>query len=391
MAAPLKTFFCAERVERIAAELARVEPTFPVRAFIAQATDGLDERALLDRGRQIARAMRAHLPVAYARAVDVLVRSLGPEHATDELLGLGMAPFHYLPHTILVAEHGLDDFERSFHALYELTKRFTAEASIRAFLTKDPERTFARLEVWAADDNAHVRRLVSEGTRLRLPWAPRVAWLDENPRRVLRLLHTLRNDPATLVRRSVANNLNDMSKVHPELVLETCHEWLGAPSATTATLVRHALRSRVKHGDRRALAVLGAGEPPQVEVVDAHLSTNSVTLGGDVRVRFLLRSTASHPQDLIVDYAVHYVKARGTTRAKVFKLRRVTLAPGGTIPFDARISFATMTTRRHYPGCHRVEAVVNGVAFPLGSFDVDPGEGSEATRKLGNPVLPKSS
>jgi 3-methyladenine DNA glycosylase AlkC len=370
MAAPLKTFFCAERVERLAEELSRAEPSFPSRAFIAQATQGLDDLELLDRGRQIARAMRAHLPLDDARAVDVLLRSLGPEHATDELLGLGMAPFHYLPHTIVVAEHGLDDFERSFHALYELTKRFTAEASIRAFLAKDPERTFAQLAVWTTDDNAHVRRLVSEGTRLRLPWAPRVAWLDANPRRVLTLLQTLRDDPATLVRRSVANNLNDMSKVHPELVLETCHEWLRAPSSTTPALVRHALRTRVKRGDTRALALLGAHERPAVEVVDARLSATAVPLGGDVRVRFGIRSTASHAQHLIVDYAIHYVKARGATHAKVFKLKRLTLAPDGSASFDARISLATMTTRRHYPGCHRIEAIVNGVAFPLGAFDV---------------------
>jgi hypothetical protein len=130
----------------------------------------------------------------------VLLRSLGPEHASDEpsdeQAGSGMAPFYYLPHTLFVAEHGLDHFELSLRAQYELTKRFTAEFSIRPYIARDPERTFAQLERWARDENPQVRRLASEGTRLRLPWASRVAWLDANPRRVLELLELLKGDPA---------------------------------------------------------------------------------------------------------------------------------------------------------------------------------------------------
>src|SRR5262245_41970692 len=167
MADQLKTFFSPALVRRLAADIERALPSFPARAFVKQATAGLDALELLDRGKHISRALAAHLPADYPRAIDVLLRSLGPEHAGDELMGVGMAPFFYLPHVQFVAERGLDHFDVSMRAQYELTKRFSAESSIRPYIAKDPERTFAVLREWTRDANAHVRRLVSEGTRLR--------------------------------------------------------------------------------------------------------------------------------------------------------------------------------------------------------------------------------
>lgn len=175
MATSLKTFFSPSLVRRLAADLQRVHPNFPVRSFVKRASAGLGGLELLDRGRHIARALETSLPPAYPEAVAVLLRSLGPEHPTDELVGVGMAPFFYLPHLLFVAERGLERFDLSMHAQYELTKRFSPESCIRAYIARDPERTLAVPHEWASDGNAHVRRLVSEGTRLRLPWAAHVA------------------------------------------------------------------------------------------------------------------------------------------------------------------------------------------------------------------------
>jgi 3-methyladenine DNA glycosylase AlkC len=215
-----------------------------------------------------------------------------------------------------------------------------------------------------------VRRLVSEGTRLRLPWATRVAWLEANPRRVVALLERLKDDDATVVRRSVANNLNDLSKDHPELVVETCRKWLATATPERRALVRHALRSLVKKGHRAALALLGAGGRPRVAVVARRLSSRSVRIGGELRFSFGLESKAPHAQSLVVDYAVHFVKASGALRPKVFKLRRLRLAGGESARFEGKVSFAPMTTRQHYAGRHRIEVQVNGVAFPLATFGV---------------------
>src|SRR5918992_1351101 len=249
----LKTFFSPQLVRRLAADIHRADVNFPTRAFVQQACGDLDELELLDRGRHIARALAAHLPKPYPAAIDVLLHSLGPEHTTDELVGVGMAPFYYLPHVLFVAEHGLEHFDISMQAHYELTKRFSAESSIRPYIAKYPKRTFDVLRSWTRDKNPHVRRLVSEGTRLRLPWAMRVAWLDANPERVLELLELLKDDPTTLVRRSVANSLNDLGKVRPDLLARTCGSWLTGASPERRALIEHALRSAVKRGDPEAL------------------------------------------------------------------------------------------------------------------------------------------
>jgi 3-methyladenine DNA glycosylase AlkC len=373
MAEPLKTFFSPALVRRLASDLARVEPRFPARAFVAKATAGLDELELLDRGKHLATVLAEHLPPAYPEAIDVLLRSLGPEHATDELVGAGMAPFFYLPHVIFVAERGLEHFDLSMRAQYELTKRFSAEASIRPYIAQDPERTFAVLRGWARDRNAHVRRLVSEGTRLRLPWAMRVAWLDRNPARVLELLELLKDDPTTLVRRSVANNLNDLGKVHPELLVETCAAWLKDASTERRALVEHALRSAIKRGEAGALALLGFGAHPSVAIEDVRFQPRRVAIGGQVAVSFTLRSTARAAQRLLIDLRVHFVKANGDGSPKVFKLERVELPARGRVELTTRVSLAVHTTRKPRPGKHAVDVLVNGQAIRVGAFDVGPG------------------
>lgn len=370
MGDPLKTFFSPALVRRLAADVARVHGPFPEEAFVADACRGLEALELLDRGRHIAGALARHLPEAYPDAVDVLLRSLGPEHATDELVGVGMAPFFYLPHTIFVSERGLEHFELSMRANYELTKRFSAESSIRPFLGRYPEETVAVLRRWTADPNAHVRRLVSEGTRLRLPWAARVPWLDRNPERVLELLDLLKDDPASVVRRSVANNLNDLGKVRPDLLTRTCAAWLEGASPERRALVEHALRSAVKRGDLAALALLGYAEPAAVAIEDVRFTPPQVPIGGKVAVRFVLRSTSPAPQDLLVDLAVHFVKAKGRTSPKVFKLKRLTLPPGAAVPLSTSISLAVHTTRTPRPGVHFVDLLLHGAAARIGSFEV---------------------
>lgn len=345
MGEPLKTFFSPALVRRLAGDLARAEPTFPSRAFIKEATAGLSELELVDRGKHIASALGKHLPSAYPDAVDVLLRSLGPEHATDELVDVGMAPFFYLPHVLFVAERGLEHFDLSMRAQYELTKRFSAEGSIRPYIAQEPERTLAVLRGWARDENAHVRRLVSEGTRLRLPWAMRVPWLDRNPERVIDLLDLLKDDRATLVRRSVANNLNDLGKVHPKLLVDTCARWLDDASPERRDLIEHALRSAIKRGEAGALRLLGFGQKPAVAIEDVRLEPRRVAIGGRVTVSFSIRSKARKPQDLLIDLALHFVKANGNSSPSIGSMKRLRLVASASQP---RTDFRRGPERREH-------------------------------------------
>jgi 3-methyladenine DNA glycosylase AlkC len=367
MAAALKDIFSEKLVREIASEINSVEAGFDTRRFIENSLKTLDNLTLTGRAWQLADAMWQHLPKPFSRAASVLIASLGPEHASTEEFGL--APLRYMPHVFLVQKYGLDDFESAMQVQYELTKRFSAEFSIRSFLLKYPDATYARLVKWAGDPNAHVRRLVSEGTRPRLPWAPRLPVYQENPDPVLKLLELLKDDPVRYVQRSIANNLNDISKDHPGLVVETCARWLERkPAPGRKWIVGHALRSLIKQGNRAALKILGAGTRPQVKIRNVRISPGSVRIGSELNFSFTLESSSARKQDLLVDYIIHFAKAKGALRPKVFKLKRINIDPREAVGLGAKVSFAPMTNRKPYAGRHRIEILVNGVVYGLGEF-----------------------
>ena len=368
MAEPLKNQYGPEVPVRLAREMAAVSPSFDPDAFLADALLGYDALDLMARGRHLAAVLHRHLPADYEAAVAILLASVQaaplPETAT------AMAPFFYLPHTCFVAAFGLGHFEASMRAQHLLTQRFTAEFSIRPFLQHHTQATLERLAQWASDPSHHVRRLVSEGTRPRLPWGQRLRAFQQDPTPVLALLERLKDDPELYVRRSVANNLNDIGKDHPAVLVDTARRWLPGASPERRWLVEHALRFAVKRGDAGALDVLGFGARAQVAVAHARVEPAVARVGGAVAVAFELHNTQAHAQDVLVDFCIHYVKASGQTAPKVFKLKTATLAPGQAVAFAKRVSLAPMTTRVHHPGTHRVEVLVNGVALPLGSFEL---------------------
>jgi 3-methyladenine DNA glycosylase AlkC len=368
VAEQLKHFFGETVVRFIARELAGVHPPFRQPAFVRDCMHTLEQRELTARAWHIAEAMAAHLPQSFPAAARIIVASLGTELASTSTFG--MAPFRYLPHVFFVQKYGLEDFEPAMQAQYALTQRFTAESSIRAFLIRYPEATLTRLREWASDPSPHVRRLVSEGTRPRLPWAPRLPAFQKDPRPVLQLLELLKDDRERYVQRSVANNLNDIGKDHPDLAATICREWARRAPPGRAWIVRHALRSLVKKSHPVALATLGVGEKPQVKLEQVKLLPKSINIGGELRFSCVLTSTGTTTQTLLVDYAVHFIKANGASKPKVFKLKRLSLEDGARADLRGKLSFANLSTRRHYPGRHRMDLLINGVTYPLAAFDV---------------------
>jgi len=368
VAEPLKNSFGRDVPARVAEMIRAVEPTFPAAAFLSDAVAGYDDLELTPRARQIARALGHHLPRDYRRAAEILVSSLGPKLEDSELTG--MAPFVYLPHVFFVAEYGADDFEMSMRAQYELTQRFTAEFSIRVFLERYPQETLERLRDWAGDPSVHVRRLVSEGTRPHLPWAPRLRAFQDDPTPVLALLELLKDDPELYVRRSVANNLNDIGKDNPAALTDTCRQWLPGASVERRWVVRHALRSAVKRGDPQALELLGFGAVPTVAVRAAAFTPEFVAIGDSITFTAELENDGTSAQQLLVDLRVHFVKANGKPSPKVFKLKELALEPRESARLAKTISLAQHTTRTHYPGRHRAELLVNGSPKDAGGFEI---------------------
>lgn len=368
MASQLKHFFDRNLISSLASDFARVHGTFNASRFEKECLAGLDGLELMARGHHIAEVLRRHLPEDFGVASRILIQTLEARGQQADP-ATGMASFRYLPHAAYVAKYGLDHFEDSMRVQYELTKAFTAEFSIREFLVRYPDETYRQLREWASDPNVHVRRLVSEGTRPRLPWAPRLRAFQRDPAPVIALLELLKDDEEPYVRRSVANSLNDVGKDHPSTLVAVCGRWLEGAPAGRQWIVKHALRSLIKKGHTGALALIGASAVPLVKVSPARFSPRSPRRGGRVEFSFDIDSTAKRKsQDLLIDYRVHFVKSNGTTSPKVFKLKRVNLRPGETVSTGGSVSLQALTTRKHYPGEHRVEAVINGQSFALGSF-----------------------
>jgi 3-methyladenine DNA glycosylase AlkC len=367
MASQLKDQFGPGAARAIAAMIRAVHADFPHDAFLRDALAGYGPLSLTGRGFHIAEALRKHLPQDFPKAVDVLLASASQPH--DHRASGGMAAFLYMPHLFFVARHGLDHFEDSMRAQHALTQRFTAEFSIRAFLEKHPQATLARLRQWATDPSPHVRRLVSEGTRPRLPWAPRLREFQKDPRPVLELLEILKDDPELYVRRSVANNLNDIGKDHPALLASVARRWLRGAGAERRWIVGHALRSAVKRAEVGALAALGYGGKAEVALTGARITPPRAKIGGSVTVSFTLRNKSRKPQRVMTDLVVHFVKARGTG-AKTFKLKALDLPPRASVELRKKIGLQQLTTRKHYPGIHRVEAQLNGLRVAVGSFSL---------------------
>ena len=392
MAEPLRNHFDHRVPRRLASRLTEAWPDFSADRFLDDALQGYDELGLMDRGRHIARALRKHLPDAYPRALQILLRSVGDRPARSEGDG-GMASFLYLPHVQFVELFGLDHFEPSMRALHLLTQRFTGEFAVRPFLERYEAETLGRLREWTRDPDPHVRRLTSEGTRPRLPWARRLRRFQADPSPVIEILEVLRDDPDPFVRRSVANNLNDIGKDNPDVLLEVARRWNVGASEERLALVRHALRSRVKAGDARALDILGFRNSVGVELGGVTVEPAMVPMGGSVTIGFELRGTTGSTQRLLVDLRVHYVKANGSTSPRVFKLRTVELAPGASEVFSKRLSLADLSTRRHHAGVHRLEVLINGTVEPLGEFLLmharDAGGSAEArNRRAPSPSSP---
>ena len=368
MAEPLVAQYGPDVPKAIARMVAAVHRRFDTDAFLHDALNGYEALALMPRGKHIARALQRHLPQDYAQALPIVLASAEQPHGRDP--GLSLASFLYLPHTVFVAEFGLGHFELSMQAQHALTQRFTAEFSIRPYLQQHQDATLARLMEWTRDPNDHVRRLVSEGSRPRLPWASRLPAFQRDPAPVLALLEELKDDPALYVRRSVANNLNDIGKDHPTLLADTATAWLQGATPDRRWIVQHALRTAVKRGEAGALSALGFGASADVTVSQAHVAPQRAVVGGTLAVAFDVTNNTAQAQQVLVDFAVHYVKANGQARAKVFKLKTLDLAPHETQHVGKKISLADMTTRKHYPGHHRVDAILNGREQVLGSFEL---------------------
>ena len=363
---PFKNFLNPALVRRAAAALAQAGgAAFDAPRFEHEALQGLEALELKARARHIARALEAALPADFDRAAALLEASLAPPRPAGEAVPLaadeepGLRGWIVWPMTEYVAQRGLDTPARALECLHALTQRLTAEWAIRPFIERHPDLTWATLRAWTADPSEHVRRLVSEGSRPRLPWGLQLKGLFADPSPTLPLLRALQDDPSDYVRRSVANHLNDIAKDHPGLVGDWVAAYLPDASPQRRALLRHACRTLVKRGDPRILDLWGLGAAFEGRVT-LRVTPAQVMLGEALEVVVQLQSRAARPQTLEIDYAVHHRRANGSLAPKVFKGWRLTLAPGEHRELRRQHALRPITTRRYYGGEQALDVRVNG-------------------------------
>ncbi len=372
MAEAFKHLLNRALVQDAATQLARHAKQFDARRFVRLASSGLEALEMKARALHICAALEDTLPADFAAAADLLQAALAPAEtgaAMAQLQGLekGLRGWILWPVGEYIARQGMQQPERALQALHALTQRFTAEFAIRPFIVQHPALVFETLRTWVHDDNAHVRRLVSEGSRPRLPWGLRLKSLINDPSPTLALLQALQDDNSDYVRRSVANHLNDIAKDHPALVARWLQDHLPGASAERRALLRHASRTLIKDGDAAVLKAWGLGATFKGQAT-LKIRPARVVLGGEVVLTLELQSTHTRAQTLAIDYAVHHVKANGSTSAKVFKGWQLQLPPHGTVSLSKRHSMRPITTRRYHAGRHSVAVQINGSVVAEGNF-----------------------
>ncbi len=343
---------------KFGAAIKSVYPKFDSARFI----DGLvkakfDQLELKARIALIASHLKPYFPENYSNAVDILV-TVAP----------GLNGFENWILNSYVDQFGMDDLPNSVRAMQELTKHGTAEFTIRPFIVKYPDEMLKVIHRWAEDENEHLRRLAAEGTRPRGVWTIHIEAYRKDPRPVLKVLEKLRADDSLYVRKAVANNLNDISKDHPDIVLKTALAWMKANDPRTNWILKRACRSLIKKGTPEVFKLFGFTSNPQVEIKKLKLTPTKPRIGGEAVLSFEILSRAKKTQKLAIDYKVHYVKADGQLNGKVFKLVEKSLNAGESLSLLSKHSFREMTTRKHYPGKHKIEIIVNGQVFGVLPF-----------------------
>ncbi|HLA41908.1 MAG TPA: DNA alkylation repair protein, partial [Aggregatilineales bacterium] len=353
MPEPLKNMFNRASVGALSHAIAEVYTAFDVEQFEKSVFDALwERRELKDRMRHITTCLHDALPDNYRETLPVL-RSAARSHHLDGY------SFETMVFPDFVEVYGLFDWDVSIPALEQFTQQCSAEFAVRPFIVQDQPRMMAQMLEWARHENHHVRRLASEGCRPRLPWAMALPVFKRDPAPILPILETLKHDESEYVRRSVANNLNDIAKDNPQIVLDTLREWKKHDNTDMQRLISHALRTLIKAGDTQALELLGYGNS-QIEVRDFSVQPGEIVTGEVISFSCEIVSLGRDSQSLMIDYVIHFRRSNGNTSAKVFKLTKKSLKPGESLAIQKKHSFQPISTRRYYPGIHAIEIQVNG-------------------------------
>ena len=347
MPEPLKNLFNEALISSLAACLKTSYGEFDVEAFQEKVfAAGWKQKELKQRMEHISVMMHEHLPGNYPQAIEIL------KPVSSNFSGL-----EHMIFPAYVELFGMGDFEISMSALEYFTPNSSSEFAIRPFIKQAPEKTMQQMSVWAESDDAHVRRLASEGCRPRLPWAMALPLFKQDARPVLKILDKLMFDESQYVRRSVANNLNDISKDHPDVVINIAKNFLGK-NMDTDRLVKHACRTLLKQGEPQILKVFGFKKPHHIKITD-FVVQDAVYIGDKLNFSFNLLTEESCLGKLRIEYAIDFMKNNGRQKRKIFQISESENTRQQK-EISKQHSFKLISTRKYYPGAHGLAIIVNG-------------------------------
>jgi 3-methyladenine DNA glycosylase AlkC len=358
MAEPLKNMYTPAFFEQFANKIKVVYPLFKIDRFIKLIYDDQwDQRELKQRIRHITYCLGQTLPPSYEEALEILGL------IADDCQGF---PYLFFPDFIEL--YGLEHYEPSIRHLEIFTQYSSAEFAIRPFIVRYPEQMMAQMLLWTKHHDPHVRRLASEGCRPRLPWGMALSKFKADPAPILPILRALREDSSEYVRKSVANNLNDITKDHPLLVLSIAQEWYGSHPGTN-WIVKHACRTLLKQGYPEALALFGFEKLSAIVVHNLALSPTEITMGQDLTFSFTIQNNSTERQKIRLEYGIDFVKANGSRTCKIFKISEKDIGLG-ELQVTKTHRWREITTRVHYAGEHRLSIRINGVELAEGLFNL---------------------
>jgi len=341
-------------------------PTFNKKEFLRLIfDDSWQNKELKQRMKHTSLVLSSFFPKDYAESTDIIcriIKRLQKEKITESSL-----EFMFFPDYI--ETYGINHFETSVKAIEFVTQFTSCEFAVRPFILKYEKDMITQMINWSAHENFHVRRLASEGSRPRLPWAIALPKFKKNPTAILPILENLKTDPSEYVRRSVANSLNDISKDNPELVLDIAGKWKGK-SETTDALLKHGCRTLFKQGENRVMDMFGFGGNEALVLSDFQLVTPVVKIGEPVIFSFAVSNNGKHSSIGRLEYGVYYLRQNGSLSKKVFKISERTLNPKEKIEIVRKQSFRVITTRKFYPGQHKLSVILNGSERIVSEFEL---------------------
>jgi len=357
MAELLKDAYSKEYITNLASRLKQHYTKLNTSKFIHNVIDPKwPQRELKDRMYHIARCLHAHIHQSYPQSITLLSEIVSQFGSYEAML-----------FPAYIELYGLDDWTTSIPALELFTQYSSSEFAVRQFTLQNPQKMMKQMQRWSKHKNYHVRRLASEGCRPRLPWAIALPEFKKDPKLIIPILETLKNDSELYVRRSVANNLNDIAKDHPTLIHKLSKQWLGQNDEVN-WLVKHGCRTLLKKGDKKILQLFGYKKPKHV-VIHKMACDKTVKIGHSFNFQAELKSTSKKLGQLRIEYAIHYLKSNGSLSKKVFKISESVIKEQSKT-INKNHSFKKMSTRKHYPGLHKISIIVNGELLKTKSFEV---------------------